>query len=336
VVDFDPLRIKREWTDAVCKAADLPVYEVDGHNIVPCWAASNKLEYGAYTIRPKIKRRLGEFLRPLPPMRRHRYPSAELDTANDWAGLEKSLDINGAVRAVEWIKPGEEARKALARFTRRRIHGYAAGCNDPASPNRSDLSPYLHFGQAYSLRVALEVEKSDAGAEDKEAFLEELIVRKELSDNFCLHQPGYDSLEGFPRWARATLDKHRADRREYVYAVDAFESASTHDELWNAAQTEMVRRGKMHGYLRMYWAKKILEWSATPEEALATAIYLNDRYELDGRDPNGYAGVAWSIGGVHDRAWAERKVFGKIRYMSYDGCRRKFDVERYVDYASAL
>jgi deoxyribodipyrimidine photo-lyase len=195
---------------------------------------------------------------------------------------------------------------------------------------QSNLSPYLHFGQISAQRIALEVHKSDVPYRDREAFLEELIVRRELSDNYCLYNSDYDRVSGFPRWARESLQKHGKDRREYLYSTETFEQALTHDALWNAAQKEMVCRGKMHGYMRMYWAKKILEWSASPEMALETAIYLNDRYELDGRDPNGYAGIAWSIGGVHDRAWNERPVFGKVRYMSYNGCRGKFDINAYI------
>ena len=173
--------------------------------------------------------------------------------------------------------------------------------------------------------------RSRVPREAQDAFLEELIVRRELSDNFCFYNPDYDRFSGFPAWAQKTLNDHRRDPRPYLYRREEFEAARTHDPLWNAAQTEMVRRGKMHGYLRMYWAKKILEWTASPEEALETAIYLNDRYELDGRDPNGYAGIAWSIGGVHDRAWKERPVFGKIRYMSYQGCAGKFPVRDYLE-----
>jgi deoxyribodipyrimidine photo-lyase len=165
---------------------------------------------------------------------------------------------------------------------------------------------------------------------DAGAFLEELIVRRELSDNFCYYNQNYDNLQSFPAWARSTLEEHARDRREYLYTPEELERAHTHDDLWNAAQLEMVRRGKMHGYMRMYWAKKILEWSPSPAEALHAAIYLNDRYELDGRDPNGYVGAAWSIGGVHDRAWKERAIYGKVRYMSYNGAKRKFDVQAYI------
>jgi deoxyribodipyrimidine photo-lyase len=170
----------------------------------------------------------------------------------------------------------------------------------------------------------------DLALESKEAFLEELIIRRELSDNFCLYEPDYDSFDGFHPWARKSLNAHRGDKREYIYSLTEFEQAETHDPLWNSCQLDLAASGKLHGYLRMYWAKKILEWSSTPEEALASAIALNDRYSLDGRDPNGYAGIAWSIGGIHDRAWAERPVYGKVRYMNAAGCRRKFDVDGYI------
>jgi len=175
-----------------------------------------------------------------------------------------------------------------------------------------------------------------ADKKSKDAFLEELIVRRELSDNFCFYNANYDNFEGFPAWAKKTLNEHRNDRRKYLYTPEQFENALTHDELWNAAQMEMVKKGKMHGYMRMYWAKKILEWTESPEQAMEIAVYLNDRYELDGRDPNGYAGIAWSIGGVHDRAWNSRPVFGKIRYMSYNGCKTKFNIKTYIENVQSL
>jgi deoxyribodipyrimidine photo-lyase len=178
--------------------------------------------------------------------------------------------------------------------------------------------------------VALEAERFGDNIKSQEAFLEELVVRRELSDNFCFYNEDYDRFRGFPEWARTSLDKHRDDPREYIYSLEAFERAATHDPLWNAAQLEMVKRGKMHGYMRMYWAKKILEWTESPERAMEIAIYLNDRYQLDGRDSNGYAGIAWSLGGVHDRPWRERPVFGKLRYMNFNGCKRKFDVRAYI------
>jgi deoxyribodipyrimidine photo-lyase len=166
--------------------------------------------------------------------------------------------------------------------------------------------------------------------QEPSSFLEELVVRRELADNFCYYNAHYDQFDGFPNWAKETLREHQKDRREYIYTLKEMEAAQTHDDLWNAAQMEMVHKGKMHGYLRMYWAKKILEWTQSPQDALQVAIYLNDRYELDGRDPNGYTGIAWSIGGVHDRAWKERAIFGKVRYMSYKGASGKFDVKAYI------
>jgi deoxyribodipyrimidine photo-lyase len=249
----------------------------------------------------------------------------------NWKKVIDGLTVDRSVLEVDGILPGEqEARKTLRRFIAQRLASYDEGRNDPNLDAQSDLSPYLHFGQIAPQRVALEVKAVAKPRASVAAFLEELIVRRELSDNFCFYNERYDQFEGFPAWAQRTLNEHREDRREYLYTLEQFEKGETHDPLWNAAQRQMVKTGKMHGYLRMYWAKKILEWTPSPDEALAIGIHLNDRYELDGRDPNGYTGVAWSVGGVHDRAWGERPVFGKIRFMSYDGCRRKFDVDAYV------
>lgn len=232
---------------------------------------------------------------------------------------------------------GEKAaRNVLRSFLEQKLSSYEENSNNPTRQGQSDLSPYLHFGQISAQRVALEVLASAATGPARERFLEELIVRRELSDNFCFYNENYDTVAGFPAWARKTMGEHSSDKREYLYARHQFEEAGTHDGLWNAAQMEMVKRGKMHGYMRMYWAKKILEWSETPGEALDTALYLNDRYELDGRDPNGYTGCAWSIGGVHDRAWPRRPVFGKIRYMSFNGCKSKFNVNAYIDQVNSL
>jgi deoxyribodipyrimidine photo-lyase len=294
--------------------------------------ASPKAEYGAYTLRPKLKRLLPAFLEDFPPLARHPVGWEGEIPAIPWERLPASPAIDTAVPEVTWLSPGErQARAALTNFLEQKLPFYGERRNDPTQDGQSDLSPYLHFGHLAAARVALEVEQRRGHDASREVFLEELIVRRELADNFCFYQPLYDTFGGFPAWAQQTLNRHRGDRRENLYSVEALELGRTHDELWNAAQGEMVRRGKMHGYLRMYWAKKILEWTASPEEAQAVAIYLNDRYQLDGRDPNGCAGIAWSIGGVHDRAWFERPVFGKIRYMSYNGCRSKFKVEVYID-----
>jgi deoxyribodipyrimidine photo-lyase len=337
ITDFNPLRIKKEWEDSIAEKIDIPFYQVDAHNIVPCWIASPKQEYNAYTFRPKINRLLSEFFVEYPAIRKH--PISWKGTPNriDWEKSLETLDIDLNIPEICWIKTGEKAaRRVLDDFINNKLSQYDKMRNDPTSDGQSNLSPYLHFGQISAQRVALEVLKFHPssfltkGGTSEEAFLEELIVRRELSDNFCFYNMHYDNVEGFPDWAKKTLNEHRKDKRNYIYTVKQFEHAKTHDDLWNAAQMEMAKRGKMHGYIRMYWAKKILEWTESPEKAMEVAIYLNDRYELDGRDPNGYVGIAWSIGGVHDRAWNERPVFGKIRYMSYNGCKAKFDVNKYM------
>jgi deoxyribodipyrimidine photo-lyase len=330
VKDFDPLRIKRTWAEAVAATIDIPCYEVDAHNIVPCRVASPRQEYGAYTFRPKIRRLLPEFLEEYPPLKKHPFLWKEKKKAHDFLKSFRTLGVE-TVSEASWMKPGEKAAyRVLRRFIGEKLTSYDARRNDPAGDGQSGLSPYLHFGQISAQRVALEVSGSDVVKKSREAFLEELIVRRELSDNYCFYNQNYDNVDGFPEWAKKTLHAHRNDKREYLYVRDQFENAETHDDLWNAAQMEMVKKGKMHGYMRMYWAKKILEWTGSPEKAMEIAIYLNDRYELDGRDPNGYAGIAWSIGGVHDRAWNERPVFGKIRYMSYNGCKSKFNIKNYI------
>ncbi|MDD1756922.1 MAG: deoxyribodipyrimidine photo-lyase [Methanomassiliicoccales archaeon] len=331
VTDFDPLRAKQAWKERAIREIDVTVYEVDAHNIVPCRFASNKREWGAATLRRKINALFPSYLRRPPPIK---MPKATWKEAQpvDWKKARSSVQAEDLGDLITWIEPGgKAAKKRLKAFLTHGLSGYPERRNDPTREGQSDLSPYLHFGQISALRVAWEVTRSEAPETSKKAFLEELVVRRELSDNFCLHVPDYDSVSGFPEWSKVTLDQHRYDERDYIYTAREFEEARTHDRLWNAAQREMVSRGKMHGYMRMYWAKKILEWSETPEEAMRTAIMLNDRYELDGRDPNGYTGIAWSIGGVHDRAWPSRKVFGKVRFMSYGGAKSKFDVESYIE-----
>ena len=325
VTDFEPLRIKRQWLNDVINGSTVPVHQVDAHNIVPCWIASPKLEFAAYTIRPKITRLLETYLEEFPAVVRH--PYGELTSAvTDWSAVRSTLRVDTSVGPVDWLVPGAAA--GIARLTSfvAKIEQYVDR-NDPTKPGQSNLSPYFHFGQIAPQRAAL---ATPCVGEASDSFLEELIIRRELSDNFTHYNEQYDSFEGLAAWAQQTLNDHRHDPRDYLYSVDQWEGASTHDELWNAAQRELSRTGKLHGFMRMYWAKKILEWSSSPDEALAIGIYLNDKYALDGRDPNGYVGVAWSVGGVHDRAWFERPVYGKIRYMNANGCARKFDVKTYI------
>lgn len=336
VTDFSPLRVPLDWVKGVSSRLDavtavgIPLVQVDAHNIVPCWVASNKLEYSARTIRSKIQTKLQEYLVDIGPLSSNAAGSLEGCEPIDWTGALDSLTIDRTVKEVDWIRPGYEAGWAAVRsFAADRLKVYGDQRNDPNRRVLSDLSPYFHFGQISVQAVVLHMKRLKLYPSSTDTFVEEAVVRRELADNFCFYNAHYDSLDGCPDWARTSLGLHRADRRPYVYTTDQLENARTHDPLWNAAQIQMLQEGKMHGFLRMYWAKKILEWTDSPEEALSVAIYLNDKYELDGRDPSGYVGCMWSIGGVHDQGWAERPVFGKIRYMNYEGCKRKFDVKAF-------
>jgi deoxyribodipyrimidine photo-lyase len=331
VTDMSPLRSSRRSKSKLAETIEIPFLEVDAHNIVPVWLASPKLEYQAATFRPKIHRLLPEFLADFPEKESYRMGEPLSGNAIDFKKILREFPIDRSVLPVDWIVPGSSAAEAaLPKFISERSAGYGTLRNDPNANAGSDLSPYLRYGNIAPQRVALVARDSDMPEADKAAFLEELIVRREVADNFCWYSPAYDRFEGAWNWARESLEAHWDDPREFVYSREQFERAETHDSLWNAAQTQMAKTGKMHGFLRMYWAKKILEWSENPETAIAIALYLNDRYELDGWDPNGFTGVMWSICGVHDRAWFERPVYGKIRYMNRNGCERKFDVGRYV------
>jgi deoxyribodipyrimidine photo-lyase len=330
VSDFDPLRHKQAWGKSTDTFSGTAHYEVDTHNIVPCRQASSKAEFGAYTIRPKIKRLLPEFLTPFPELQKQPpIPPVTGDNLHTVRHASALCGFNNIERCRTTKAGSSYALKILEDFLQNRLKNYDTDRNDPGREGQSGLSPYLHFGQLSAQRVALEALKMPPSA-GREAFLEELITRRELSDNFCFYNAAYDSPAGFPEWAKQNIELHRNDIREYWYDLSTLEKANTHDKLWNAAQIEMAVSGKMHGYLRMYWAKKILEWTPSVETAMRYAIYLNDTYSLDGRDPNGYAGIAWSMGGVHDRAWFSRPVFGRIRYMNYSGCRKKFDTNAYI------
>jgi deoxyribodipyrimidine photo-lyase len=332
LTDFDPMRVKGHWKRAVAAAYAGALLEVDAHNVVPCFLASPRREYAAATFRPKIHRLLPEFLEPFPEL--PVFPDALLSATPpvDWTAARAGLTVDSEPAPVPGLTPGPSAARAgLAAFLANRLPGYATARNDPNAGAVSGLSPYFHFGQLAPQRAALDVlALRDRHPADVDAYLEELIVRRELADNFCHYEPGYDRLAALPAWAQKTLAEHAADQRPYVYAPAEFEAAASHSALWNAAQRQLRTTGRIHGYMRMYWAKKILQWSASPAMALDIALSLNDRYALDGRDPNGVVGVQWSIGGLHDRPWARRAVFGQIRYMNERGCRRKFDVDAYI------
>jgi len=330
VTDFDPLRPKRQWLAEAAAGLACPVEEVDGRNVCPAWLVSDKREYMARTIRPKIHRLLPEFLAPFPRLRPHPHAWERHTAVPDFAAALSRLSVDRAAPEVVWAAPGPAGGRArLDDFLHSRLPRYMQR-NDPNAGAVSLLSPWLHFGMLSAQRAALEVVACDAPREARDAFLEELIVRRELADNFCLHAPDYDQTSCFPDWAARSLDAHRTDLRPHLYAEEDLERARTHDPLWNAAQRQMTETGHMHGWLRMYWAKKILEWTPSPEEALRIGVRLNDRWQLDGRDSNGYAGLAWSMGGVHDRPWGERPIFGTVRFMSLAGAMGKFDVRRFV------
>ena len=331
ITDFSPLKVYKKRLNKIIEDIEIPVDMVDAHNIIPAWIVSDKQEFAAHTIRRKIHILLDSFLHSFPKVISHPFNvNIEHETIDPDAIL-RELQIDNSVQEVNWINPGEnEGKRSLKTYLNERMDVTGESRNDPNKDSLSNLSPYIHFGQLSAQEIALQVIATEDSV-GKDTFLEQLIVRRELSDNFCYYNDDYDSFNGFHSWAQKTLNEHREDQREYLYSSSEFENANTHDKLWNAAQHQMIVSGKMHGFMRMYWAKKILEWSEDPEAALQIAIDLNDKYELDGRDPNGYTGIAWSIGGIHDRPWFERPVFGKVRYMNYNGCKRKFDVNKYIN-----
>lgn len=327
VTDADPTKPKRAWLADLLAGLDCPAIEVDARNVVPARHATDKAEYMARTLRPKVQRLLPEFLDAFPALAPQTQPWPGPLPPTDWPGLLAAFGPPPA-----HFPPGETAALArLRHFLRNDLPRYAEDRNTPLTPASSRLSPYLHFGQISAQRIAQAVLASPAPAEAREAFLEQLIVRRELAENFCLHTPHYDSADAFPAWARATLDKHRHDPRPFLASDDQLDAAATPDPLWNAAQLQLLATGHLHGWLRMYWAKQILLWSPDAGTALARVLRLNDTLSLDGRDVNGYAGAAWSIGGVHDRPWPERPVFGTVRSMTFGGAAKKFDVKAFVE-----
>lgn len=337
VGDEDPLREPASLRDAVAERIRIPFATVDADVLVPS-RLFPKAEWAARTLRPKYRRELGAWLTP-PATTKVRTPWARPPRGADpaVAAVPSAWRIDRGVRPVPVPAGPRAGRAVLDAFVARGLKGYAEKRNLPELAATSGLSPYVHFGHVGPQEIAWAAHTADAPEADREAFLEEFLVRRELAINFVLRQPLYDALAGCPAWALRTLDEHRADPRPHLYDEAAFALGRTHDPLWNAAQLEMVRTGRMHGYMRMYWAKKILEWSRTPEEAFDRAVRLNDAFELDGRDANGYCGVAWAIGGLHDRPWGPpRPIFGTVRYMSGASTGRKFDSRAYQARIAAL
>lgn len=338
VADFSPLREHLAWLDKVTKSLEpksISLHQVDAHNIVPIWVTSEKQEYAARTIRPKVTKNLPEFLTQFPPVIEHPVDiKGKVGKAN-FEAVYNSLEVDTkgwGVEPVDNFPPGTNAGlKNLKEFVDKRIKAYGGQRNDPNVAALSNMSPWVNMGQVSMQRAVLYVKKHGKSYSDSVAsFVEEAVVRRELSDNFCYYNKNYDSVKGATDWAQKTLNDHKQDKREYLYTRQQLEEGKTHDDLWNAAQLQLVKEGKLHGFLRMYWAKKVLEWTESPEVALKEALRLNDRYALDGNDPNGFVGVMWSICGIHDQGWAERAVFGKIRFMNYAGCKRKFDINKFI------
>ena len=334
VCDEDPSRRDAQWRREALLYPSAPLWSVDADVIVPA-KLLEKEQFAARTIRPRIQGRLKEFLQPVG-NRTVRVPwkdDRRIESLSVSRELTDRLHLNGSISPTDKFHGGMDAAlTVLRRFIRDRLGDYADGRNHPETDATSQLSPYLHFGQIGPHTVALAIHGAAAATRAREAFLEELIVRRELAVNFVRYNPRFRILGSIEPWARRTLDEHTRDPRAHLYTERQLANAETHDPLWNAAQRQMVSSGWMHGYMRMYWAKKILEWSPAADEAYDICVRLNDRYELDGRDPNGYAGIAWAIGGKHDRAWGpERPVYGKIRYMSFASTSRKFNSLAYIE-----
>ncbi len=330
--DENPMREPEHWRQVVAKRVRIPFWTVDSDVIVPS-KLLEKEQYGAYTIRPRIHRMLPEFLKPVGNSKAmvEWIPPKNFQTLPVGTDITDGWDIDRSVPPVDLFSGGtDEALKHLKKFTERHLAGYENDRNKPEMNATSLLSPYLHFGHLGPHTVALAIQEADLPVAAKNAYLEQLIVRRELAINFVRFNPDYDNFESGPDWAHKTLAEHAGDPRR-LYTKKEMEEARTDDALWNAAQQQMLYAGWMHNYMRMYWAKKILEWSKSPAEAFRFAVYLNDKYFLDGRDPNGYAGIAWAIVGKHDRPWFDRPIFGQVRYMAFNSTSKKFNSKLYIE-----
>ncbi len=341
--DENPMRVPEGWRRHVAEGIDLPFWTVDADVIVPM-KRFEKAQYAAYTIRTRLWRMVPEYVEPYENAKAlHAWKKPKGFVADDpakdmtagWKDLDRSV---GAVPELVGGAHAAEARLTL--FVTKMLGKYAELRNHPEVDGTSLLSPYLHYGHVSPLRILMEIEAAvakDASLRaSADSFLDEMVTWRELCVNYVRYNSHYDDPACAEPWAVATVAKHEHDLRDPTYSVAQMEKAETYDELWNAAQRQMIRRGWMHNYMRMYWAKKILEWSASNAEAMKTAIYLNDKYFIDGRDPGGYAGIAWAIYGKFDRPWGERKVFGKIRYMSGASTGKKFRSKDYIAQNSKL
>ncbi|MFZ8863750.1 MAG: deoxyribodipyrimidine photo-lyase [Thermocrinis sp.] len=336
ITDKAYLKYYRKLNKYIADGLDVPVFEIESDVCVPVEIASDKQEHYAFTFRKKIYSLLDKYIIELKP-REPKIKSVSFDfgieeiTFNNSLEILNILNIDKSVSLSPFVGGYSQARKYLEEFIEKKLHRYKEFRSHPELDYQSNLSPYLHFGQISPIEVVLEVlSKYGRKDENVDSFFNELIVWRELARNFCYYNPNYNQYEGIPDWAKETLEEHKNDKREYIYTIEDLENAKTHDEYWNSAQLELLKTGKMHNYMRMYWCKKLIEWTDDPKKAFDIACYLNDKYELDGRDPNGYAGISWCFG-THDRPWKERKIFGKVRYMSASGLEAKFDIKKYVE-----
>ena len=332
VGDENPMREPRSWREKAAQRLRVPLWTVDADVIVPT-KLLEKEQYAAHIIRPRLQARWSEFLTPLSNAKAKiawKQPLGMSSLADDF-DMTEGWTLDRSVASVNTLRGGSrEAARLLREFLKTKLKSYGTQRNKPENDNTTRLSPYLHFGHIGPHTIALAVKKVDVPAPDREAFLNQLLVWRELAVNLVHFNPNYDNFECGEPWAHRTLAAHAKDPRPIVYSEKQLENAETHDPLWNASQMQMVKTGWMHNYVRMYWAKKILEWVKSPAEAYQIAVRLNDKYELDGRDPNGYAGIAWAMVGKYDRPWFEREIFGQIRYMSGASTGKKFDSKRYI------
>lgn len=338
VCDRGYLRQQRRWREHVAEQAPCPVVQVESDVVVPVELASDQLETAARTLRPKLTAHLERFLVPVRRTTLKDTTSPRVGGGEDLSDVDALLarmDLDTSVPPVPMFTGGTTAaKKVLKAFVKNSLPRYAEHRNQPQTDDVSHMSKYLHYGHISPIAVALEIRKAPGG-ENSEAYLEELIVRRELPMNYVFYERDYDKYSALPEWARTTLDEHRDDPREHTYTRGQLEQGETHDPYFNAAMKELRETGYMHNYMRMYWGKKIIEWSKRPETAYRTTLALNNTYFLDGRDANSYANVAWLFG-RHDRGWTERDVLGKVRWMSADGLERKADPQAYVEKVDRL
>ncbi len=337
VSDDFPSFITPAQNAAAAARAPCPYVVVDDCVVVPL-ALLAKPETAARTIRPKVLGATYSWLSPIAEPAARLSPPARLDVpfdplnlaTADLESLVASCAIDHDVPTVEELTGGgAQAESRLERFARSSLATYAEDRNDPSRDATSTLSPYLHFGMLSSRRAALVAREWGRG-ENLEAFLEQLLVRRALSFNFARSRTDHATYAALPPWARATLAEHSTDRRYADLSVKDLEVAASPDPLWNAAMNELRTRGVVHGYARMLWGKLPLLWMRRPEDAHDAVVTLNDKWALDGRDPNGYANVSWCFG-LHDRPWPSGSVFGTVRRMTSASARRKLDFEGYIE-----